>query len=157
MAPTGGRRLQIKENEVLITCSNWRSPIYPGIIPGFFIRTYDHHLDHVIDSSESLSLDGSALANENHVSSFSSTNQYTTKVTDLTFSFETALPVEQGCFVKLEIPREFDMSLFDPALHVISAGMLVGEDGMPNTQVYEYNSEGKYIVVEGCKFDPSSG
>lgn len=66
MTPTGGRRLQVLENEVLIKCSNWRNPVYPGIISGFFIRTYDHHMDEVIDTSESLSLDGSALSNEIH-------------------------------------------------------------------------------------------
>jgi len=46
-------------------------------------------------------------------------------VTDLTFEFETVLPVESGCFVKLEIPKEFDMSNFDASVDMISTGMLV--------------------------------
>ena len=85
----------LQTNEVVITCTNWRNPVYPGIIPGFFIRTYDHHmdLDEVIDTSESLSLDASALSPVQHSTQFKTSNPYTRQVTSLTFEFETAVSV----------------------------------------------------------------
>ena len=46
-------------------------------------------------------------------------------MTNLTFEFVTVIPVESGCFVKLEVPKEFDMSNFDASIDMTSTGMLV--------------------------------
>ena len=49
------------------------------------------------------------------------------------------------------------MVLFDVTVDVTSTGMLVGQDGKPSKQVYDYNAEEQYIVVQGCQFDPADG
>ena len=113
--------------------------------------------DEVLDSSDSLSLDGSSLSNVEHVVTYTTTNNYTGQTTDLTFQFSTAVPVESGCFVKLQVPIELSMVLFDVTVDVTSTGMLVGQDGKPSKQVYDYNAEEQYIVVQGCQFDPADG
>lgn len=45
---------------VVIVCTNWRNPIWPKVVSGFYIRTLDEHGD-LMDKSISLDLDASGL------------------------------------------------------------------------------------------------
>ena len=46
---------------IVITCKNWRNPIVPKEVSGFYMRTYDLHKDEIIDSSDTITLDASSF------------------------------------------------------------------------------------------------
>jgi hypothetical protein len=122
----GVRRLQAAENEnqVVISCTGWRNPVAPSVVNGFKIRTYDQHMDHVIDSSNLLSIDASALEAEAHQTEFSTTNEFTGQVTDLTFTVMSPVAIRDGCFVLLTIPVEYDVSQVDPTTDITLNGQV---------------------------------
>jgi hypothetical protein len=116
----------------VIVCTNWRNPITPGVVSGFYIRTLDEHGD-LMDKSISLDLDASGLLPDvildEHLSlelSVPATGQ----VSSYTISFEIDIPMETTgeCFVKYMFPVELDLTGLDIE-DIEGYGMFIDETG----------------------------
>jgi hypothetical protein len=88
-----------------------------------------------------------------------------TKQSDYTIKFDSNIDVssKDGCYVKYTFPEEMNLSKIQLA-KIQGTGMLVGQDGEKayyeaidsNINLSEDDGLAKWLVIEGCVFDPAS-
>jgi hypothetical protein len=148
----------------VIECHNWRNPLTPEIFKGFKIKTA--HQDEVTTAESSvLQIDATyytSMLLDDSLITYDLDVVYPGEYSTYTISFKSEVPLDitDGCYVKYTFPKEIDANRMDLS-SISGKGLFLDSDGKSSSSILmvamleNTDHEDNYIILEGCKFDPS--